>query len=116
MTHQLNALKLEHLSFKSNSFKRLNEKKSYKISTCKECNLAKWLSEQENKGESFTKTNNWVELNKSHALVHENVQKFIDLNADYATNDTLLAIGNEIEKATEEVFNHLDIVKQENCK
>ena len=116
MTHQLNSLKLEHLNFKSNSFIRLNEKKSYKISTCKECNLAKWLSKQENTGALFTKTNNWVELNKSHASVHENVQKFIDLNAEYASNDTLLAIGNDIEKATEEVFMHLDIVKQENCK
>ncbi len=116
MVYKLNGLKLDHLKFKTNNFKRLNERTTFKVTTHTQCELAKWLKEQETKQMPFTKTQNWKILNDAHALVHINVQKYIDQNAAYDSNEHLLAIGNEIEKATGKVFMALNVVKRENCK
>ncbi|MEA3290633.1 MAG: methyl-accepting chemotaxis protein, partial [Campylobacterota bacterium] len=116
MAYKLNKLKLDHLKFKTNSFVKLNERSSFKVVSHNECALAKWIKEQELENKQFTKTNNWKELNEAHKLVHQNVQKYIDKNAQNDSNEHLLSIGNEIEEATGKVFRALNIVKQENCK
>jgi len=116
MMYSLNSLKLDHLNFKTSNFMKLNERSSFKVATHTECKLAAWIKEQELKNAPFTKTQNWKNLNDAHARVHQNVQKYIDHNAQNDSNDHLLAIGNDIEIATGEVFQTLNIVKQENCK
>ena len=116
MVYGLNRLKLDHLKFKTTNFAKLNERTTFKVATHTECGLAKWLREQETAGHSYTQTANWKELNEAHALVHAGVQKYIDRNAQNDSNDHLLAIGNEIEKATTRVFVALNVVKRENCK
>ena len=116
MVYGLNKLKLDHLKFKTTNFTKLNERTTFKVVTHTECALAKWLREQETAGHSYTQTANWKELNEAHALVHEGVQKYIDKNADNDSNEHLLTIGNDIEKATSRVFVALNIVKRENCK
>ncbi len=116
MTYELNTLKLDHLKFKTDNFERLNERSSFKVATHHDCRLAKWIKEQELNETDITKTANWKELNESHAIVHEKVQEYIDRNADNDSNEHLLAVGNEIEKATERVFIALNVVKKEYCK
>jgi methyl-accepting chemotaxis protein len=115
MVYKLNRLKLDHLNFKTTNFMKLNERSSFKVATEKECHLAKWIAEQEANNASYTKTQNWKELNEAHAIVHQTVQKYIDQNAKNDSNEHLLAIGNEIEEATGRVFKSLNKVKQEYC-
>ncbi|MEA3498660.1 MAG: methyl-accepting chemotaxis protein [Campylobacterota bacterium] len=116
ITYNLNKLKLDHLKFKTDNFKKLDSRSTFKVATHKECGLAKWISEQELENKEFTKSSNWKELNDAHQLVHENVQKYIDKNAENDSNEHLLDIGDTIEKATARVFEALDVVKRENCK
>ena len=114
--YKLNSLKLDHLKFKTKNFERLNERTTFRVTTENECNLAKWIKEQEALNKEFTKTKNWEELNISHAQVHQNVQKYIERNAQNDSNEHLLNIGNQIETATGKVFTALDIVKSDLCK
>ncbi|MEA3314883.1 MAG: methyl-accepting chemotaxis protein, partial [Campylobacterota bacterium] len=116
MIYSLNSLKLDHFNFKTSNFVKLNERSTFKVATHTECKLASWIKEQEINNAPFTKTQNWKNLNNAHKRVHQNVQKYIDHNAQNDSNDHLLQIGNEIEIATGEVFKTLNIVKQENCK
>ena len=116
MVYKLNGLKLDHLHFKTSNFARLDERSSFRVPNENECKLAAWIKEQEAQGHSYTKTQNWKELNEAHALVHQNVQKYIDRNAQNDSNEHLLAIGNDVEQATSRVFKALNVVKKENCK
>ena len=116
MVYQLNRLKLDHISFKNNNFKRLNERTSFKVVTEHECKLGKWIDETEKHQKRCTQTSNWKELHDAHARVHQNVQKYIDQNAANDSNEHLLQIANEIEKATGEVFVSLNNVKKDHCK
>ncbi|MEA3352313.1 MAG: methyl-accepting chemotaxis protein [Campylobacterota bacterium] len=116
LVYELNSLKLDHLNFKTSNFAKLNERSTFRVATHKECNLAKWISQQEAQGHEFTKTANWKELNEAHALVHDGVQNYIDKNAQNDSNEHLLTLGNDIEHATSRVFKALNTVKVENCK
>ncbi|RLA83839.1 MAG: hypothetical protein DRG78_03200 [Epsilonproteobacteria bacterium] len=115
MVYKLNKLKLDHLHFKTSNFAKLNERTTFKVPTENECELAKWIKDQENQGLEYTKSANWKELNDAHALVHSGVQKYIDQNAALDSNNHLLKTGNDIEHATGRVFVALNIVKKENC-
>ena len=115
MVYTINNLKLDHLKFKMNNFKTLNDRKSFKVATHTECSLAKWIVQQETEAKNFTKTQNWQELKDAHTLVHQGVQNYINKNASNASNDELLEIGSKIEKATGKVFVTLNVVKRENC-
>jgi len=116
MVYKLNSLKLELLKFKTNSFKSLHKRDTFKVTTKDECNLAKWIKAQENNNESFTKTQNWEDLKKAHNTVHQGVQEYVQRNADNDSNEKLLEVGNKIEEATQKVFVSLNIVKRENCQ
>ncbi len=116
LVYKLNGLKLDHLHFKTSNFMRLDERSTFKVATETECHLAEWIREQEQAGVEYTKTQNWKELNEAHALVHQNVQKYIDRNAEHDSNEHLLQIGNDIERATGRVFKALNVVKREKCK
>jgi len=116
MVYKLNKLKLDHLHFKTSNFEKLNERSTFKVTNENECDLAHWIKEQESSGQSYTKSNQWKELNDAHALVHQYVQKYIDRNAQNDSNEHLLTIGNDIEKATGRVFKALNAIKRENCK
>ena len=116
MVYKLNSLKLDHLHFKTSNFSKLNERSTFKVPDETQCKLAAWIKEQEDANMAYTKTQNWKELNEAHAVVHKSVQKYIDKNAEHDSNEHLLQIGNEIEKATGRVFVALNVVKRENCQ
>merc|ERR1711965_773124 len=65
---------------------------------------------------AFTRTSNWTELKNHHARVHGEVQEYINLNANKASNNDLITVSKNIELSTKSVFKCLDIVKVDYCK
>ena len=116
MVYKLNKLKLDHISFKNKSFAKLNERSSFRVTPANECALGRWIDEAEKAEEAYTQTSNWSHLKESHNKIHDQIQKYIDHNAEKDSNNHLLDIANEIEKATQEVFLSLNGVKIDNCK
>ena len=115
LVYKLNKLKLDHIKFKNNNFMKLNERTTFKVATEKDCDLGKWIEEQEASNQAYTKTSNWKKLKDYHALVHGGVQEYLDKNANQDSNEHLLQTANKIEKATGEVFDSLNCVKRDNC-
>jgi len=114
MMFNLNRLKLDHINFKDNNLKKLDEKSSFRVKTDNECNLGKWIKEQESQNKPFTKTSNWQHLKEVHRKVHNDVQQIIN---NYANNnlDTSLKLVSELDKAVSDVFWTIQNVKKENC-
>ena len=109
----LNRLKLDHINFKDTNYKQLDSKTIWKVKTEKECNLGKWILEQENAGKAFTKTQNWEHLKKVHFNVHNSVQEIIENNAEDNIED-MLSKSLDIDKAISDVFWTIQKVKREN--
>jgi len=115
MMFTLNKLKLDHINFKDNNFKKLDSNSTFKVVSQNECNLGKWIIQQENKAKEFTKTANWIKLKEVHEKVHTGVQTVI---TDNALNNTSSVISKtiDIDKAISDVFFSLQQVKRDNCK
>ncbi|MCK5111323.1 MAG: CZB domain-containing protein [Arcobacteraceae bacterium] len=115
MMFALNKLKLDHINFKDSNLKKLDSKTTWKVKTDHECNLGKWIDEQERNGKEFTKTNNWTHLKEVHHKVHNGVQNIVDNcasnNIDKVLNETL-----EVDKAISDVFWTIQQTKRDNCK
>ena len=79
----------------------------------KECNLGKWIIEQEQSNHNFTKTANWEKLKEVHLKVHKGVQSIIEDNANDNIN-SMLNESLEIDKAISEVFWAIQQTKREN--
>jgi len=116
LVDKLNNLKLQHIIFKDNSFVKLKENTKFTVKSPTECDLGKWMREMETKGAPFTKSTNWNELKSYHDAVHNEVQDYVNSSCDFATNETLIKIGNKIEEATKGVFKTLDNIKIESSK
>jgi methyl-accepting chemotaxis protein len=112
----LNKLKLDHINFKDNNLKRLDEKVQFTVKTDNECELGKWINLQENEHKEFTKTKNWEHLKKVHHQVHHQVQSIIDNNVAVNQNAKMLSGMEEIDKAISDVFWRIQTVKKENCQ
>ncbi len=115
LAHTISSYKRDHIAFKSNNFKRLNEFVSFKVVDHHSCRMGKWLDEQEKTGEDFTKIPAWKELKEAHKKVHGSVQKYIDENATKIAQRELESKALEIENDTLEVFNKLNQVLMINC-
>ncbi len=117
MVFQIARLKNDHIVFKNTNFAKLSAKgvTAWKVTDHHSCNLGKWIDEQEAKGQSFTKTSTWTELKEAHKLVHGNVQRYIDDNAQHKDGASLLTVSNELEQSMCKVFELLDKIKIENC-
>jgi methyl-accepting chemotaxis protein len=117
MVFQIARLKNDHIVFKNTNFGKLSAKgvSSWKVTDHHSCNLGKWIDEQESKNQAFTKSSNWTELKEAHKLVHGNVQKYIDDNAQHKDGNSLLSVSNELESSMCKVFDLLDKIKIENC-
>ncbi len=110
----LNSLKLDHINFKDSNFKQLDSKKTWTVKNEKECNLGKWIIQQESNGEIFTKTSNWNKLKEAHLKVHDGVQCIINDNAS-ENSDNMLSETLNIDTAINEVFSSLQQTKKDNC-
>ncbi|MDX9797134.1 MAG: CZB domain-containing protein, partial [Arcobacteraceae bacterium] len=117
MVFQIAQLKNDHIVFKNTNFSKLSAKgvSSWRVTDHHSCNLGKWIDDKETKAEAFTKTDNWTQLKQYHKLVHENVQQYIDKNAQNKGGSELLVISNDLEDSMYQVFELLDKIKIENC-
>ncbi|WP_419766472.1 MAG: CZB domain-containing protein [Arcobacter sp.] len=109
----LNRLKLDHINFKDTNYKQLDSKTIWKVKSEKECNLGKWIIEQENLDKAYTKTENWEHLKDVHSQVHNGVQRVIEDNANGDVKD-MLSTSLDIDKAISDVFWTIQKTKREN--
>ena len=114
MMFQLNRLKLDHIKFKDTNLAKLNTKTTWRVATEHECNLGKWMDQQERNNESFTTTSNWNKLKDFHAGVHKNVQSVIDNNSKDNTS-VILQLSHDIDKTISDVFWSVQQVKRDKC-
>ena len=108
--------KYEHIAFIDTNFNKLGTYKTWSVTGPNMCNLGKWIIEAESKNEIFTTTANWQELKKNHVAVHSNVQEYINLDAQRASNFELRLIAEVLNESITNVFNSIDTIKFDYCK
>ncbi len=113
MLFKLNRLKLDHINFKDSNCKELDSKRVWKVKTDHECNLGKWIVEQEQKNMPFTKTSNWNDLKHYHHNVHNGMQDIVEFNANDNINE-MLKESLKIDESIYNVFKSIQQVKREN--
>ncbi len=114
MMFVINRLKLDHINFKNNNYNQLDSKKIWTVTKETECNLGKWIIQQEQENKNFTKTTNWTNLKNAHERVHKGVQSVIYDNANGNLNG-MLDTTMQIDLAIYEVFKSMQTTKEENC-
>ena len=116
LVFKLSKLKNDHIRFKITNFDKVGSTKvAWTVTKPTECDLGKWLIEQENLGKAFTKTENWKKLKINHDIVHNSVQDYI--NEDCKQNPdklTLNSLSHKLDDATQMVFKSLDQIKRDN--
>ncbi|WP_419769118.1 MAG: cache domain-containing protein [Candidatus Marinarcus sp.] len=117
LVFKIASLKNDHIIFKNTNFAKLSEKgiTDWKVTDHHSCNLGKWIDEQESHAMPFTKSSKWVSLKEAHKAVHENVQRYIDDNAQEKDGAQLLEVSNDLEASMSLVFELLDEIKIFNC-
>ena len=110
----INRLKLDHINFKDNNYNKLDSKSIWTVTKETECNLGKWILEQEENNKNFTKTENWRQLKEAHLRVHGGVQSVINDNAS-GNLGGMLSTTMEIDKAIYQVFKTMQTTKEQNC-
>ena len=118
LVYKISKLKNDHIVFKNKNFAEVGKQNvsAWSVTKHTDCDLGKWLLEQERNGESFTKTSNWSELKTHHMKVHDNVQEYINKNTQSVSNSELINVSKNIEISTVNVFRCLDNIKTEHCK
>ena len=99
--------------FKDTNYKQLDSRTIWKAKSETECNLGKWIIEQENIGKEYTKTENWAHLKEVHSNVHNGVQSVIEDNANGNVKN-MLNTSLDIDKAISDVFWTIQKTKREN--
>ncbi|MDY0051695.1 MAG: cache domain-containing protein [Aliarcobacter sp.] len=116
LVFKISKLKNDHIKFKMENFEKVGSTKTaWSVTKSAECDLGKWMIEQENIGKVFTKTDNWAQLKTSHNLVHSSVQDYI--NEDCKSNSDRNILNNlsqSLDGATASVFKSLDQLKKDN--
>ena len=116
LVFKVSKLKNDHIRFKLDNFDKVgNTKIAWSVTKSAECDLGKWMTEQENSGKSFTKTENWKHLKLNHDLVHSSVQDYINENCKNIFDSAILNnLSQTLDNATIEVFKSLDQIKKDN--
>ena len=116
LVFKLSKLKNDHIRFKITNFDKVGSTKvAWTVTKPTECDLGKWLIEQENLGKAFTKTENWKQLKINHEIIHNSVQDYV--NEDCKQNPdklTLNSLSHKLDDATQMVFKSLDQIKRDN--
>ena len=101
---------------KLNNFEKVGKTKvAWSVTKPTDCDLGKWLLEQENSGKSFTKTENWKQLKINHDSVHNSVQDYINEDCkEYSDNKLLNSLSQKLDESTINVFKYLDQIKKDN--
>lgn len=107
-------LKLDHVTFKENSYKQLKSAVSnWSVTSHHECALGKWLDEHSS--EEYAQSPEWQALLKDHEAVHTGVQELVNSDISGENMEAFYAISKQLEHSTQLVFDGLDSVKVLNC-
>ena len=116
LVFKISKLKNDHIRFKLTNFEKIGKTKVvWTVSKPTECDLGKWLVEEENLGKAFTKTENWKVLKSNHDIVHNSVQEYINEDCkDVSNKDVLNTLSQTLDDSTAKVFKCLDQIKKDN--
>ncbi|WP_122894066.1 methyl-accepting chemotaxis protein [Arcobacter peruensis] len=116
LVFKISKLKNDHIKFKNINFEKIGTTtNAWSVTKPTECDLGKWIIEQEQNSKEFTQTTNWKNLKESHELVHSNVQDYIDENCKSdSSSEKLNSFSSDLDKATQKVFASLDQIKRDN--
>ena len=116
LVFRISKLKNDHIRFRLNNFDKVGKTKvAWSVTKPTDCDLGKWLQEQENSGKSFTKTENWKQLKINHDAVHNSVQDYINEDCkEYSDNNLLNSLSQKLDESTINVFKYLDQIKKDN--
>jgi len=116
LVFKVSKLKNDHIRFKLVNFDKVGQTKTaWTVTKPTDCDLGKWIAEQESLNNPFTKTQNWKDLKVNHEIVHNSVQKYINEDCkDNVDNELLNTLSKELDQATFEVFKSLDQLKKDN--
>ncbi len=107
-------LKLDHIQLKERLFKELGNGKMWEPPTPEQCDMGKWL--EQNKYKKFAKTNNFKVMVETHNLFHQKLHDFIEADTEFASNEVLESISQEIETLSEKMFSGLNQAKIDSCE
>ncbi|MGJ0298793.1 cache domain-containing protein [Aliarcobacter cryaerophilus] len=118
LVFKVSKLKNDHIKFKLVNFDKIGQSKTpWSVTRPTDCDLGKWIIEQEQKGMSFTKNQSWKNLKEHHEVVHNSVQNYINEDCkDEPNRDLLKKLSEQLDVSTIEVFKSLDQVKIDNIK
>ncbi|MCT7522531.1 cache domain-containing protein [Aliarcobacter cryaerophilus] len=118
LVFKVSKLKNDHIKFKLVNFDKIGQSKTpWSVTKPTDCDLGKWIVEQEQKGMSFTKNQSWKNLKEHHEVVHNSVQNYINEDCkDEPNRDLLKKLSEQLDVSTIEVFKSLDQVKIDNIK
>ena len=109
---EMSKRKIDHILFKESNYAKFNDAQSkWRVVSEKECKLGKWIAEQS--GSKYTQANNWNEMLKIHAKVHNSVQELVNANSQDISSDEFMQLAEEVEDNTTEIFKLLDDIKRE---
>ena len=116
LVFNVSKLKNDHVRFKLiNLSKIATTKTAWSVTKPTECDLGKWLIEQERNAKHFTKTQNWKDLKTNHEIVHSSIQEYINEECkDSSNNEVLNSLAHKMDNAIFEVFKGLDQLKKDN--
>ncbi|PRM89881.1 chemotaxis protein [Aliarcobacter cryaerophilus] len=118
LVFKVSKLKNDHIKFKLVNFDKIGQSKTpWNVTKPTDCDLGKWISEQEQKGINFTKNQSWKHLKEHHEIVHNSVQNYINEDCkDEPSRDLLKKLSEQLDISTIEVFKSLDQVKIDNIE
>ncbi len=108
-------MKHKHLMFKSKILEKLEVKRRFDVTPPTECDLGRWMREQEEKRTAISTTPAWSVLVNDHEKIHALAQEYVDKNAEGAPSTQLEDIATQLEHATVNIFNSLDGIKRAYC-
>ncbi len=116
LVFKISKLKNDHIRFKLNNFDKVGKTKvAWSVTKSTDCDLGKWLQEQESSGKEFTRTENWKQLKSNHDTVHTSVQEYINEDCkEHSDSNILNSLSQKLDESTINVFKHLDQLKKDN--
>lgn len=108
-------MKHKHLIFKSKILAKLDHNIRFDVTPPTQCDLGRWMRDQEEKGASITKTPAWSVLVNDHNKIHALAQEYVDKSAEGVATTQLDDIATQLEHATITIFSSLDGIKKAYC-
>jgi methyl-accepting chemotaxis protein len=116
LVYHLNDLFFDHIIFKRDHFKSLNDNKTWSVEKPTDCKIGHWIKEEEANNSPLTQTSSWNNLKKIHERYHHSIQEYLDINAKKSSNNELKPYSKQVETDISEIFDTMNKLKSEYCK